>query len=203
MQTTYKNFSNLSTLYTGDTSNLDNLALEYQRTEDPILLAVVFCRQYPYILTQTNKYFNLSESDKASFVVEELHKSMKDFQTGKGAKIQTLFSRYLNRRLYAETSMLNHQKRSANNSADSYEEVAETNPMKYEEEAYENYELIDSLKSADILTDNELKYCRIIMTETDKVRDSEIARELGITASAINQLKKALKKKFLNLSICY
>lgn len=200
MQTTYKNFKELSTLYTGQTSNLDALALEYQQTEDPIILAVVFCKQYPYILTQVEKYYNLSESDKSSFSVEELHKAMLDFQTGKGAKIQTFFSRYLNRRLYKETWVLSHQKRSANNSADSYEAVMQVKAG-YDEAGFSDCDFIYSLENSNLLTENELKYCRIIMRETAKLTDSEIARELSVSPSAVNQMKKSLKKKFMSLSV--
>lgn len=203
MQNTYKNFMELTALYTGNTTNLDNLAIDYQISQDPVLLAVVFCKQFSYIMTQVDKYFYLSESDKSSFAVEELHKAMMDFQVGKGAKIQTLYSRYLNRRLYAETNMLNHQKRSANNSADSYEAVMLNNTTGYKEEAFEDYALLSSLEDADILTENELKYCQIIMRESSIVTDSEVAREIGVSPSAINQLKKALRKKFMTLSLVY
>jgi DNA-directed RNA polymerase specialized sigma subunit len=203
MKNTFKNFQELATLYSGQTSNLDELALNYQESQDPVLLAVVFCKQYPYILTQVDKYFNLSEADKSSFAVEELHKAMNDFKTEKGAKIQTLFSRYLNRRLYAETNMLNHQKRSANNTADSYEEVMIQVTQGYDEVGYSDCDFYNSLIDSELLTVNELKYCRIIMRETSKLTDSEVARELNVSPSAVNQMKKALKKKFLSLSICY
>ena len=205
MQQTYVNFKNLSSLHTG-TTNFNELALEYQSTENPAILAFCFCQQYPYIVSQVSKYFNLTEDDKASFAVEELHKSLLDYCTSKGASARTLFSRYLNRRMYAETNMLNHQKRSANNSASCYESLVEENSgfsgATTSDDFTNTIDLYESMRKAGCFTDNEIKYCKIILTDSEITSDSDAAKLLGVSPSAIFQLKKRLKKKFsLNLAM--
>lgn len=202
-------------LHTG-TTDLDLVALEYQQTKDTVLLAYTFCELRMHITMRVKTYFNLTESDKASFALQELETAMLDFKVGKGAKLKTFYTRYLDRRLYAETNMTNHQKRSANNSCGSFEKVTEEiagkhskKPiqMNYNEDGFGNYEMVRSLEKAEkakVLTDNEIKYCHIIMRESAEiVSDSEVARELSVSPSAINQLKKSLAKKFINLQICY
>lgn len=218
MLNTYKNFRELSKLHTGET-NLDQLAIAYQEDESPITLAHIFCDQYAYIVSQVNKYFYLTESDKASFAVEELHKALKDFQEGKGAGVRTLFSRYLNRRLYAETNMLNHQKRCANTTALNFtdmkmwmskkgdepdkDEFALVNDlvMGKKEEFTDEVDMMLTIESSGIFTDNEVKYCKIIMQDSEDSRDSDVARMLKVSPSAINQMKKSIKKKFVSLSL--
>ena len=151
-------------------------------------------------MTITNKYFYLTDQDKASFAVEELHKAMKDFDSTKGAKIQTLFSRYINNRLRTETQSLSYQKRTANNTAESYEFASElTNG--YDQADYSEIEFIQMLEQSKLLTENELKYCKIVMKDHIDVRDSDVARAMNVTPSAVNQMKKSIFRKFTSLQI--
>lgn len=195
MLNTLKNFQDLSKLYTG-TKNLDQSAIEYQSTNDPVILAYVFVKSFPLIVNQANKYFYLTESDKASYAVEELHRSMIDFEEGKGAKIQTFFSRYLNNRLRAETQALNMDKRKSNNASESYEAIMEI-ASGYFESGYDDVEFTNLLETSFNLSENELKYCKIVMTNTLDVKDSDIARVMGITPAAVHYMKKSLAKKFM------
>jgi|GEM_PF-2589624 DNA-binding CsgD family transcriptional regulator len=196
MQQTYQNMKKLTVSENFSSNLISSLAAEYQETEDPVIFAKVFCDLYPYTLTQVNKYFNLTDEDKASFVLEELHKAMLVYDETKGAKIQTLFSTYLNRRLYAETMMLNHQKRKANYNTGDFEDVE---IYQSSETDFTKIEFMETLKKVDSLTDTELKYCEIVMSEHQEVTDSEVARALDVSPSAIFQLKKRLKTK-LNLN---
>jgi len=199
---TYENFKELSNLYTGEDTNLDNLAIEYQQTEDPCLLVHVFCKWFPYTVSQVSKYFYLTEEDKASFVVEELHKAMTDFDVTRGAKIQTLFSRYLNNRLRAETQMMNHHKRRANNSTDSYQAFAEVT-QGHKELGYDQVEFLNIIRTSCNLNDNEVKYCEIVTSvDPNNIKDTDIAKLLGVTSAAINYMKKKLAEKLLEAGVC-
>lgn len=202
MQSTYMNFRELSKLHQGPT-DLNTLALNYQNTENPVILAFSFCQQFAYIVSQVNPYFYLTEADKSSFAVEELHKALKDYNPSKGASARTLFSRYLNRRLYAETNMLRHQKRSANNTADCFEELASNNMIndKVSDTFTSEVALLHSIETSGMFTENEIKYCKIIMRDSDVPRDSDVARLLSVSPSAINQIKKSIKQKLMNLSL--
>jgi RNA polymerase sigma factor (sigma-70 family) len=201
MRETYENLRELANLYRG-TEALEELALNYQNTEDPIILAYVFTKQYGLIYGVCQKYFYLNESDFASFSVEEVHKVLMKFDPNaeKVASVRTMIVRYLERRLYKETKELNYQKRSANNTADSYEvfvteQQTSSKAMSYKEDKFEMVELIDLVNKVDSLTDNEIKYCKIIMQSGDKVKATDIAQELGISSSAVTQIKKSLQGK--------
>lgn len=192
MYETYKNLVTLSELYIGGEENCQ-IAENYQRTGDPVYLAEIFCRYFPFIQTTSEKYFYLTEADKASFAIEELHKSILDYDSKKGAKIQTLFITYYNNRLRTETQALNLQKRKANNNCDSYEHAA-TLFEGYADKEFAIIELQEALEQSGMLSDNELAYCKIIMS-SDNIKDIDVARNLDISPSAVHQLKSRLRKK--------
>lgn len=213
MRGTFESFKSIAELYTGDRSDLDKLAILYQKDRDSLILAVVFVELYPFIVSQVRAYFNLTDSDKASFTLQELEKSMGDFRLGKGAAFRTFFNRYLQRRMYAETNLQNRDKRAANNQCTSYEALTDATEdrindfisenVKYIDENFQDFELMKSLESSTAFTANELKYCKIIMRESSSVRDVEVANELKVSSSAINQMKKAIRKKFVQLELGY
>lgn len=192
MYKTYQNFKNLSILCGDMTTN--EATIKYQVSRNPVYLAKVFCDMFPYLLEVGKNYFYLLDEDKASIMVEETHRAMMAFDTKRKCKVDTLISTYINRRLYAETSMLNHHKRSINKDAESYEEVCATRHEEYEENEYGKVELERTLEEMN-LTDNELACCKIIIEETHKLKNDEIAKELGITPMAITYIKRSLQKK--------
>src|SRR5690625_498329 len=187
MYQTYKNLVSLSELYEGEETNCE-LATKYQESEDPIYLAEIFRRYFPYIQTTADNYFYLTDADKGSLAIEELHKSMIDYEVGKGAKIQTLFIKYYNNRLRVETQALNSQMRKANNNCDSYEHAAEL----FEGYADKNIAIVElesALEQSGVLSENELEYCKIIM-RSDNVKDVDVAKRLKVRSEESRVGKK-------------
>jgi hypothetical protein len=194
MKNTYRNFGQLSKLYYNQEADINYVVLDYQATNDPVCLAFVFCKLFPYTILQTNKYHHITTEDKASFAVEELSKAMRDYSPlSKKAKIQTLFDRYLHNRLRMETEKVSFHNRRANNGADNYEFVADKTI--YMESQYDQVEFIETLRSMN-LSDNALKYCELIVRTSDnKIKDTDIAKMLGISSTAIHYIKESLVSK--------
>lgn len=213
MRETLRNFKSIACLYDGDKKNLNYIALEYQRTGDSMLLAVMYVEMYPYLLTQVRNYFQITEQDKASYILSELHQSMLDFSETGGATYRTFSIRYIKRRLFAETSSLNRKKRIANEQTASYDQIIDPNAERtgdnltvdgyYEEEGFDNCLAIETLESSPILTNTEIGYCKIILRESSTVKDIEIAEELKVSSSAITQAKKSLRKKLVQIEWSY
>lgn len=214
MMETYQRLKELAALYEGD-GNLNEVAMQYKETEDAILLSYAFCKLYPLIRTTCNKYFGLTDEDKSSFALEELHKAMLDYRRSGGAQLQTLFNRYLDRRLRAETQMLNYDKRKSNLYAESFEgtivedekgnkeDTGYSNQLGYEEEGFDKVEILLTLADKAGLTENEFKYCEFIINEVSNVKhivDSEIASRLNISSAAVHYIKKSLQKKLAKIS---
>ena len=194
MNNTFSTLKTLSNLYKGS-DDLSQIAEEYQLDKSPIKFAYVACKLEHYLKTQTNKYWGLTEEDKESFMLEEIDRAMLNYTPSKGAKVQTLISIYVNNRLRTETQQLQHDKRSANNTADSYEEIIAT---KENDEVdctqYQDIEIMSLLKSAE-LTESEMACCRIIMEEPHELKNTEIAAVLGITSAGVGYLKKRIAVK--------
>lgn len=194
MQETFKNFSTLSHLYEGD-KTLSETALKYQKDNNPIYLAHIFCKLYPYLKTQADKYFYLTDEDKVSFVLEELNKAVLAYDATKGAQVQTLVSTYVNNRLRTETQQLQHHKRCVNNTADSYDElVATCDDAEGSEDCFMNVLTELTLASAE-LSSTELQCCKIIMDEPHELKNTEIAEKMGITSAGVGYLKKKIATK--------
>lgn len=206
---TYRQLKELAGLHTGET-NVNKLALDYQNTEDTIILSYIFCKHFGLTVTQTDKYFGLTDEDMASFALEELHKALMHYRTDGGAQVTTLYSRFLNNRLRKETIDLTYDKRKSNYVADSFEgeieendkgDVSSTgfaNELSYNDEGISEVELLMSLAETQELTENEFRYCEIIVSEvsdTCNIKDSEIASRLNISSAAVHYIKKSLRKK--------
>jgi DNA-directed RNA polymerase specialized sigma24 family protein len=205
---TYRQLKELSALYQG-TEDTNQVALQYQDEEDAILLSYVFCKHFGLTVTLTGKYFGLSQEDFASFALEELHKAMMHYRTDGGAKLTTLYSRFLNNRLRTETQFINYDKRKSNNMTESFDsnpaESTETTDSSshaehigYSEDSFSEIELLMSLADKGELTENEYRYCEIIIkevTDVTQIKDSEIASRLNLSSAAVHYIKERLRKK--------
>ena len=191
---TFSNLKTLANLYIGS-DDLSEVAENYQQDKSPAKLAYVVCRLEHYLKTQTNKYWGLTEEDKESFMLEEVDRAMLHYNPDKGAKVQTLISIYVNNRLRTETQQLQHDKRSANNAADSYEEIIATKENdEVECTQYLDIEMSSLLNSAQ-LTESEMACCKIIMQEPHALKNTEIADMLGMTSAGVGYLKKRIAVK--------
>lgn len=209
MNETYNNLKELASLYRG-TEKMEDIAIAYQDSEDAILLSYVYCTNIGLIFTQSEKYFGLNPEDVDSYALEELHKAMMHFKSDGGAKLTTLYSRFLNNRLRTETQSNSYDKRKSNTKADSYEQsiseddtTGRTNArgelkLSYEETSFTEIELLLSLSGKQELSANEYKYCEIIVKEVSdlsQISNTEIAERLEISSAAVHYIKKSLQKK--------
>lgn len=194
MYETYKNLRKLSELYTGQT-DLAQVAQHYQTTQCPITFSYAFVKVWTISVSVSKRYYGLTEEDKVSFVTEELHKALIDFNVTKNDALHNFYSVYLRRRFYAETQMLHMDKRKANTAATSYEELAVT----FEGRNDNNLEVAEInlfLQQGDNLSEKEQRYCQIVANSTGNlIKDSDAAKLMGISASAINQMRKRLATK--------
>lgn len=215
---TYAQLKELANLYTGNES-LEQIAVRYQQEQDAILLSYVLCECIDTIVYMNTRYFGLTDTDIESFGLEELHKAMMHFKPNGGAKLKTFFSRYLKNRLRMETQANSYDKRSANNKAyyidhysvrngfsqeydptEEHEDLifSQTNIEMYEVDEYEQVEWLIALAENPDITENEYKYCEIILKEVrdpNNVNNSEIAKRLNISSAGLHYIKKSLQKK--------
>lgn len=209
MRETFRNFKEIANLNGADL-NVE-MVRNYKDTQDMTVLAKVYVKYYAHLTNVSAKFFNITEADKASCIVEEIHKALMNFDSEKGAAIQTLVTKYVNNRLRAETQSESYQVRKANSESDSYEGLCEVSGIA--EETEEDASIAETLSVLDSLeiTENERRYCEIILLDrtgeladkdkdrevisTTKILDTEIAQIMGITGAGVAYIRKSLAKK--------
>lgn len=195
MYQTFKNFqemlANLSIPV-----DLDEAVDLYRDYGDVYSIAIIYVNQYGHLKNITDKFPRLTSEDKSSFILEEIVQALNNYDETKGAKIQTVVSTYVYRRCYAENKMREHQKRMLDYDTtlnSSYESYVEANIDKGMNDFY-HCEFTNYLESLD-LTENELKYCKIVSSGEHSIKDSDVARMMGVTPAAINYIRKKLSSK--------
>jgi len=197
MLQTYKNFVELSKLYPLQPLNLvelKNVAVEFQLSKDPVLIAVCFVKQFKLIIQLTNKYPLLDESDKVSVALEELELALIDFDISRGVKFETFFYTYLRRRLYAECGSAKCKCRKPKEANVNYDDIQ----LNTTEPGYGELELLQMIRTSPELTTLEISYCEIIIEDPSSLQrgsSTDIAKRLGVTSAAITYLKNKLSVK--------
>lgn len=208
MYETLKNFKQIAYLTSEELT--PEYVDTYKETQDSIILAKVFVKYFGHFKNITDRYFGLTEEDKASFVVEEIHKSLMNYDMTKGS-IYTLSDRYIVNRLRVETENTNLQKRKANY-AESYEGLIEEGCRDIEGDHEEQlvFELVDVIEKSN-LTNAEKEYCKVFLLDRTqeladpekdtvvngrlKVLNTEIAELINVTPAGVGSIRNSLKKK--------
>lgn len=209
MLETYKNFREIAELISEDLSN--EMISSYKDNQDMVTLAKVYVKYFPHFTNVAVKFYNITDQDKASCIVEEIHKALMNYDETKGASIQTLCTKYINYRLRAETQSENYQLRKANSESNSYEELLEANSIP--DFTVESNSILETLSVIETLglTENEKRYCEIILMDetskladktkdtivksTTKILDTEVGELMNMTGAGVSYIRKNLAKK--------
>lgn len=193
--------STLKTLSTIITPELDKLSLEqlaavYAEGLNPSALASAYRKIFKLAVQISKKYYGFSSEDLASFVLEELDKSLQMYTPERSA-FSTFFATMLNNRLRMESQALSTDKRKAFLYADSFEQAIE-NGYDAVCDMYEGIqETLESLKAFG-LTLRELTYCKLVMCD---YKNSEIANMLGVSVMTLSNMRKVLRIKLAPLHL--
>lgn len=185
MLTTYKNLLPLANGQLEDKECVER----YQATRNPIYLATVFTRHFGMILNVAEAYWGISDEDKASFCLEETHKSMLNFDVDKNTALLTFLVIYLKNRLRTETQAINSDKRKAMN------QYVELPLNATSDSTYDASLLKVAVLESNLLTQREKDYCLYVMSTNDWANDSDFARIHHISSAAVFYLKQSLKQK--------
>lgn len=205
MRETLKNLQILSELYEGNTDYtneaLREAVIEYKQTTAPEAFSFIYTRIYGVIYSVSSKYSYITEHEKASMGTEILHESIMDYDLSMGQSIQYYFSVRYNNGLLTEVQSQQTHKRKANEQAGEFGAVISEVRGK-EEDRYRGIELYEALKKFG-LNSTELAYCKKVLTTNSEVRNVDIAQELGVSPSAIHQMKYRLKEKIKENNLFY
>jgi hypothetical protein len=198
--------------YTDIKKNFEVLAVEYQKTKKPGLLAAAFVKAYPQIKDLSGRAgnFRLSIEDKASIALCQLHYSLLAFinnyeKDGRVThKFLTLFLFRLRNELICESTKLDRKKRGSGYSEFSLEGAKEDKDFELseclsEEADFDSFET--SINLPDNLSRTEWLYCWYILTGIcdEKTNNIEMGNLIGVTNARVSYIKKGLKDKLAHL----
>jgi len=197
-------FKNMATMYNGSTAKIEDLVKEYKVTGSPICFSVIVNTLTKLITSIAGKsnYTNLADADKLSSILYNLELATQSYDVTKKIKFTTYVYTYLVNGLNSANSRYVTKKsvQAYDNVKYSYEEcVASKDDKEAPDHNLDDVDLGVVLGQAG-LTDKELAVCRMIVKEPHDLKNTEIARELGITSAGVKYIKNKIAKK---LSVVY
>lgn len=177
---------------------LEDLAEKYQEYPDSTIFAYCFVEHFGVIKIISDKFYYISNSDKSSFVLEELHKCLMEFDKRKG-NFRAMYSTYVKNRLRHETQKINYQKRKTIHISDSLDRLQEDEGFDYSVTNFEidKIELIETIKSSK-LEKREKDYA-ILLVENESITNRHASNLLGIKENIVPYLKIKIKKELKNI----
>lgn len=109
-----KTYEYFRKLHITETIDLDQIALEYQKTQTNELLISAFDQVFSMCFLLANKYKVIDDADAESISLYELHKALMNFDPSNGTKFITLFHTYLDNEFTITARAANMQMRKAN-----------------------------------------------------------------------------------------
>lgn len=176
---------------------LEELALEYQSTKHPSLLAASFERLHELVWKLSNKHTLLSDADVASIALERLDYAMQMFD-GEQAKFITHYHSILYNALRKAYQDANRVKSKSIHYSSSLDAMMENG---YDVESHDEYNNLTGLYEDAQLDLREQRYCQLIL---DGYNHTEIAQMFGVSGAMITHIKNKIKSKLsvsLNIAV--
>jgi hypothetical protein len=207
MQTTYLN---LLPLAEARELTDEECAQLYKQEENPIYLATMFTRHFAMLTQVSNKYWGVTEEDRASFCLEEVHRALLNFLPNKNARFFTFLHSCLCNRFRAETQALNADKRKTLAHATSFYADKETTVKQgdVQKDGDAEYEtvIVDKTKHTEKLelllcveesnlSEKEKAFCRYALENNVYATDTDFAKQQSISSAAVFYIKQSLKEK--------
>lgn len=186
----YKTLQTLRPLITSEFENLtlEQLAVTYQETLNPSILACVFEKTYRLFIRISEKFYGLTQEDIASFALQQLDFSLKSFDN-KHTNFLAYCTTVFRNKLREETIALSQHKRCANNNCDDLTVLPQT--ACEEDKQLSTVEFILTLDTLG-LTERERTYCDYLM---QGFKSSTIANLMNISPARLSQFRNQLRKK--------
>lgn len=177
--------------------SVEEAVFDYQVQPSDSTFAFIFSEVYQISLSLHNKYSIIDSQDLVSSAMSICLDAILDYDCTnlyiKGsAKFSTLYTKMLSNSLSSQMKSLNYKNRVLNLTADRYDIMIENGFDVEGNFDFSAAELLSSLPET--LTENERKYCEIILTNSS-VDDTDIALLLNVSNVSITRMKKKLQKK--------
>lgn len=194
MINTFENFKTLATMVENGTT-FEELSEMYKKDRRPEYIAYVYIKLFKGMHQVSQVCSQINSADKASYLVETIHKTLLTYNMDKPYKYSTFLRTSYKNRLISEYRSLTSNKNSANYQADSYESMLDAGQYNPDySDNHSNIEIEEILETTN-LTENERKVCKVIIRDSHIPANFEIADEIGITQAGVAYILKSLRAK--------
>ena len=188
----------------------EELAIKYQENQEPSVLAEIFCRNFPEWVHMVNRpqFYNISNDDKVSIVLEKLNKALLYFDVTRGIKFTTYANKLIAMELYNKRGSLHRKGRDSikcvqvvssseiEGCVGSNELVEDTvSTLQFNESEYEMIELKSSIYKSN-MTEREKQMCMIIL-DNPGITDIEISELMKVHRHTVRNIRLGMKNKVL------
>lgn len=205
-------FKEVSKQYTGGHDTKD-LVEAYRGGRSDEVIATILIDNYGLFSKICKAQMIDSDNDlMISTITEMIWRCLEDYDENKSnCKLTTMICTYLRREIFRINSSMNYDKHKANN----YENCASFTSMTSGEEdddkgavdkldsmAYnEDYTLIEMRNMIENtnLSENQRKYCLMIINNYTKLNSSSISTEIGVSRAGGKKIKESLQIKLADL----
>lgn len=203
MLNTLNNLQQLAELYKGNIEQTNEALVQavetYQVNHAPEILSFVYCRIYGVTTNVAKKFSYMDNDEKASLSTQALHEAMLNYDLESKQSVQYYFSIVYRNILLNETRSQQMDMRKANEQTEEFDVVTMAQHGE-KEDKLEAIDLVETLENLG-LNKTELAYCKEVVNYNSEIKNVDIAVKLGISGSAIKQMKQSLKRKLKETNI--
>ena len=190
------NFKEYATLYTGEETN-NSYKEWFDNNEKDIIIAHLYTKHYYVFKQATENFIGLDEFEIEDIILTQIWRCLDQYDDSKSnGKITTYICKYIRSACRNATQAENSNKRKINQRHIStlfseYEDKDDLDRSKIEF-GYSEVEMEQYLTQLN-LSDNQYKYCHLVLTGNPDIKMAEIAKELNISRAGALGIKKQLQ----------
>ena len=196
------NFKELAEMYTGERTN-DGFKEWFDHKDKDIVISYIYTTNHYLFKQVTTQYLGLDELTVEDIILTQIWRCLDQYDASKShGKITTYICKYIKFACRTATQSANTNKTKINQRHISslfceFEKPEELDKSEYDR-SFNDVEMIQYINQLG-LTQNQYKYCMLILDNTQELKMSEVARELGISRAGVLGLKRQLQQKLQDL----
>ena len=187
----------------------EEIAVKYQQSQEPRLLATMFCRNYGLLtkIASNSCFYSLDKDEVASTILQKVNEALIKYDYSRCDTFVPFMKHIIELELFNKLNYFKHKGR--DKVVYSLEALVEKEDGQnfednFLEDDYDHSDSIDlnlSIFNDTSLSEKEKNLCRTIMENPD-MTDIELAEKLNVHRHTIRNTKQRLAQKFSHFKTC-
>lgn len=188
--------------YEGSTTN-EGYKEAFDNGQDNEVIAHIYKNNYVLFNATASQYIGIDDAELENIILTQIWKCLSNYDSAKSkGKITTMICTYIRNECRRYTEEQNTNRKRINQAHVSTPFSAYDDPDRLEQmgidSEYSTMEMKHYIEQLD-LSDNQRKFCEIILDNADTVRMADVARELKISRAGVLGIQRQLQNKLADL----